>query len=159
MTTDSNEIRDRALAAGAKAPFIRPADLADDVAPMYAVVEHAVREIVQLHRHVTSIILLQPTSPFRTPDNIKSAVRLYEAMRADSLVSVCDVPHQFTPGSLMRSVGGALHFEKAKTHTRQNKDQYLARNGPAILITSVDTVLNGSLYGNETIPFLSLIHI
>ena len=153
VTTDSNEIRDRALAAGAKAPFIRPADLADDAASMYGVAEHAVRKILQLHGDVTSIILLQPTSPFRTADDVKSAVRLYEEMQADSLVSVCDVPHQFTPGSLMRSVDGALHFEKLKINTRQNKEKYLARNGPAILITSIDTVLSGSLYGNKTIPF------
>lgn len=153
VTTDSHEIRDRALAAGAKAPFIRPTDLADDAASMFGVVEHAVREIVQLHGDVTSIILLQPTSPFRTPDDIKSAVRSYEVTQADSLVSVCDVPHQFTPESLMRLVDGAVHFEKLKINARQNKEKYLARNGPAILITSVDTVLRGSLYGNKTIPF------
>ena len=42
------------------------------------------------------LVLLQPTSPFRRADHIDAAVDLLISSGADSVVTVMQVPHQFT---------------------------------------------------------------
>jgi len=51
-----------------------------------------VREVVQAKgdRNFDVVIVLQPTSPFRTADDIREALALMEDRDADAVVSVCD---------------------------------------------------------------------
>lgn len=49
VSTDDDEIAQVAEAAGASAPFRRPADLADDFAPARGVINHAIRAAEDLH--------------------------------------------------------------------------------------------------------------
>ena len=66
------------------------------------------------------VVLLQPTSPFRRADHIDAAVDLLISSGADSVVTVVQVPHQFTPASLMRLRGDRLDpFTEGPTDTRR----------------------------------------
>jgi len=75
---------------------------------------------------------------------------------ADSVVSVIAVPHQFTPGSLMRiEAGRVVPLEPGGAVTRrQDKPLLYARNGPAVLATRADVIRNGRLYGDDTHPYV-----
>ena len=150
-STDSDEIAAAAAACGVEAPFRRPAELSGDETPMLDVV----RDALARFEDVSVVVLLQPTSPLRTAAHIDEAVELLEATGADSVVSVVEVPHAFTPGSVLRLEGDRLlPFEAGPPPTRrQDKPTLYARNGPAVLVVRADVVAGGSLYGDDCRPY------
>ena len=73
---------------------MRPVELARDDSPHISVVDHAIRWL-ELNRKVRPeyVMLLQPTSPLRTAEDIEAATQLALEKRADSVVSVCLTHH------------------------------------------------------------------
>ena len=150
-STDSDEIADAAASCGVEVPFRRPVELSGDETPMLDVVSDALTRL----EDVSVIVVLQPTSPLRTAAHIDEAVERLQATGADSVVSVVEVPHAFTPGSVLRLEGDRLlPFEAGPPPTRrQDKPTLYARNGPAVLVVRAEVVAGGSLYGDDCRPY------
>ena len=77
VSTDSEEIKQVVEQYGLKVPFLRPDHLATDTATSDDVLIHAVnyyRE--QYGRTFKKLMLLQPTSPLRTKEDVEGAIRL-----------------------------------------------------------------------------------
>lgn len=77
VSTDDNEIAAVARSAGALVPWLRPAELATDTASSASVIAHALDWYEQEHGEVDAVLLLQPTSPFRSIEAIRGAVCAY----------------------------------------------------------------------------------
>lgn len=96
VSTDDSEIAQIAAAYGA-AVIARPAELAQDDAPMAPVVEHAVEwRTREQGSKPQSIFLLQPTSPLRSVDDIRAAASLLHKGGCDAAMGVFeadDPPH------------------------------------------------------------------
>jgi len=76
ITTDSAEIADAARALGAEAPFLRPANLADDGATTEAALQHAVLWLDEHEGYHTDIVVfLTCTAVFREQAWLDEAVR------------------------------------------------------------------------------------
>lgn len=88
VSTDSPEIARAAEALGVKVPWLRPAELAQDNSPSIDFVLHALDMLKKEGYEPDAVLLLQPTSPFRSPDSIRRAVKTYEESKTESLVSV-----------------------------------------------------------------------
>ena len=155
LSTDDPVIAALGGGLGLDVPFLRPADLASDAAPMLPVLRHAAREMAALGFDAEAVVLLQPTSPLRRAAHIDQAVALLESSGADTVVSVVEVPHQFTPGSLMRLEGEQLRPVDAgplgagPVTRRQDKPRLYARNGPAILAVRVAVLERQSFYEGD----------
>ena len=108
VSTDDPGIAAAARGCGLEVPFLRPAALAGDDTPMLPVLQHAVEAVERASDRVEIVVLLQPTSPLRRSEHIDRAVATLRDTLADSVVSVVEVPHQFTPESLMRLVSDRL---------------------------------------------------
>ena len=63
ISTDDEEIADIAVSMGLSVPFMRPAELAQDDTPGIEPVMHVLSRMSGFD----SMVLLQPTSPLRTP--------------------------------------------------------------------------------------------
>lgn len=87
VSTDDGDIIDIVEASGLKVPFVRPAHLASDTASSNDVLIHAVNFYEKAGKQVNTLILLQPTSPLRTPQHVKDAFELYSG-DLDMVVSV-----------------------------------------------------------------------
>ena len=87
VSTDSEEIRNVVEQNGLEVPFMRPAELATDTMGTYQVLLHAITFFEARDKYYDSLILLQPTSPFRTSEHIKSALDIYNS-NLDMVVSV-----------------------------------------------------------------------
>ena len=85
ISSDDPEIIEVAVGYGAEAAFVRPAELARDDTPGTAPVLHALDAVSEPYEFV---VLLQPTSPFRTAEDIDAAVELCAGSGAPSVVSV-----------------------------------------------------------------------
>ncbi|NKB76638.1 MAG: acylneuraminate cytidylyltransferase family protein [Gammaproteobacteria bacterium] len=156
VSTDDRDIAEESKKRGAQIPFIRPIGFAQDQSSALEVVTHA----IDFYRHINVefdlIVYLQPTSPLRSVEAIDGSIAKMCEYDADSLVSVMDVPHQFSVDSQMIEEGNYVHPVGGDIGRlrRQEKTHYVARNGPAILITSPATVENyQSLYGERTLSY------
>lgn len=90
VSTDDAEIAETARRWGGEAPFVRPAELARDDSPHVDVVLHALAWLDEHQDYRPDyVVLLQPTSPLRTADDIDAAVALARSNNADAVVSVC----------------------------------------------------------------------
>lgn len=90
VSTDSEEIATIAKEAGAEVPYLRPAELAQSNSKVVDAVIHLLEYLKKNESYKpTHILLLQPTSPLRTADDIESAVHLLHERGADNVISVC----------------------------------------------------------------------
>ena len=87
VSTDDPEIISVVEKYNLKVPFVRPAELATDTAGTYEVLLHALNYYEQQGKHYDVVMLLQNTSPFRTAENVKEALKLYTP-DVDMVVSV-----------------------------------------------------------------------
>jgi CMP-N-acetylneuraminic acid synthetase len=125
VSTDDDEIADVAAAAGAEAPFRRPAELARDDSGTIEVVEHALEWLASLGDEPEHVLLVQPTEPFVRPEQIRDAFALMLERDADSAITVVEVPRNFHPCHVReRDDDGFLRFEREHDHyahpTRQS---------------------------------------
>jgi N-acylneuraminate cytidylyltransferase len=88
LSSDSSEIISLARHYGCDTPFVRPSELATDLARSSDVLAHAIEE---LEENYDLIVLLQPTSPLRTAEDIDAAIEIITSSSAPSVISVCEV--------------------------------------------------------------------
>ncbi len=91
VSTDDEEIAEIAMRAKAIVPFNRPEELATDDAKLIDVVMHAVEFYERKAERYDIIMVLQPTSPLRTSEDIKKALEYFIRKGEKSLVSVTEV--------------------------------------------------------------------
>lgn len=88
ISTDDLAIADVARAFGGNVLSMRPAHLATDTAGSFDVVVQVLDEYEAVHGAVEAVMLLQPTSPFRSAESIRRAVVQFQQDVSRSVVSV-----------------------------------------------------------------------
>ena len=139
LSTDCAEIAAVGKESGAEVPQLRPTEIAGDVAPVSAAVRHLLSCVTE---SPDFILLLQPTSPFRTAADIDAAFKLLKERGGDAVVSVTEVSdHPF----LCRKIddGALVPFIESPLNTARRQD-----------LPSAYT-LNGAIYLIRTEVFLS----
>lgn len=87
VSTDDEEIKLVSELTGINVPFLRPKELAQDTSSSYEVLLHAVNFYEDRGYFPDTLVLLQPTSPFRTSEQLQEAIKLYSS-DIDMVVSV-----------------------------------------------------------------------
>lgn len=90
VSTDSPEIAVKAGEEGIEVPFLRPAELSTDSAGSREVILHAMDFAESRGIDYDCVVLLQPTSPFRTSRHVIEALRRFDPADTDMVVSVCE---------------------------------------------------------------------
>jgi len=86
VSTEDEEIAHIARSYGADVPFVRPAKLAEDETSGMAPVLHALEQLPGYEW----VLLLQPTSPLRTTEDIDGIIEFCHNRKAPAAVSVCE---------------------------------------------------------------------
>jgi CMP-N-acetylneuraminic acid synthetase len=96
VSTDSEEIAEMSKKYGAEVPFMRPKELATDETKSVDVVLHALKYFEEIENYSPDIVvLLQPTSPLRTKEDIDKAIEIFYRNRCKSLISVYEAPNHY----------------------------------------------------------------
>ena len=144
VSTDSKEIKVIAENCGLNVPFLRPDELATDFSSSQDVILHAIDYTQQRGQNYDSVVLLQPTSPFRNAQHIEEAIKLYDK-RLEMVVSVKVSGHNPYYTLYEESDNGFLtQSKKAKFTRRQDCPNVYAYNG-AIYVISIDALKTKSI--------------
>ncbi|MCG9612070.1 acylneuraminate cytidylyltransferase family protein [Vibrio sp. Vb2133] len=138
VTTDDQEIADVSRQFGAEV-LNRPSHLATDEATSEAVISHAIAELERTE-NITTIVLLQPTSPLRSSLHISDALSLYYEKGATCTISVFEPGHCPAKAYQLNENGtiSGLYGAAAPYTRRQDLPTTYQPNG-AIYIFSVDS--------------------
>jgi len=159
ISTDDPRIAKVAGDYGVEAPFMRPREFSQDNTSSLSVIQHAISWLEEKEGFSPdAVMLLQPTSPLRRVEHINGAVEVMDRTEADTVVSVVEVPHRYTPESLMSADDQErlVPFQPGPmVLRRQDKPHLYARNGPAVLVVQRSTLIErDTLYGPNTQPYL-----
>lgn len=140
VSTDDPEIIKCVEDYGLKVPFVRPAELATDTAGTYEVLLHALNYCEQQGKHYDVVLLLQNTSPFRTAEHVKEALKLYTPY-VDMIVSVKECAANPYYCVFEETEEGFLHVCKGDGNIfrRQDAPKVYEYNG-AIYIMNAETL-------------------
>lgn len=154
VTTDSERIASVAMLYGASVPFMRPAELASDSAKTIDSVIHAVDTLAEKGECYDVLVLLQPTQPLRTSEDIDNAIHLFFENNRQSLVSVTPVENH---PLLIRSINsdGELVslLDSGSTCRRQDMDKYYSVNG-CIYINNIEELSGDTSFNDNKIPYI-----
>lgn len=145
VSTDDKKIALAAKRLGGNVPFLRPKKLAEDFSQTINVVLHAVKWWEKQRKDkIHSVLLLQPTSPLTTIEDIDNALKIYFAYQPEApcLISVCKASY-VRPQTLYYEKGGyltQLSKDNDSLKLRQATRKIYWRNG-SIYITRRDLLL------------------
>lgn len=88
VSTDSNKIAEVSRLAGASVPWLRPKKFASDSTSSVEVAIHALDWFESRICKIDGLLLLQPTSPFRTKESINKAIDMFKLYKRRPIVSV-----------------------------------------------------------------------
>jgi CMP-N,N'-diacetyllegionaminic acid synthase len=144
VSTDDIEIKQVAEQAGIKVPFLRPDNLATDTSSTHDVLLHAVEYYESKNYIPDTVILLQPTSPFRKIEHIKGALNLFD-QSLDMIVSVKET--RANPYYILfeENEGGFLKKSKEGSFTRRQDCPKVWEYNGAIYIINVDSLKKNAI--------------
>ncbi|MBI3159763.1 MAG: acylneuraminate cytidylyltransferase family protein [Chloroflexi bacterium] len=157
VSTDDGRITAVAREHGGEVPFKRPERLASDQASTVSVVMHALGWLETSEKIQPDIVvLLQPTAPLRTAEDIDNALGLLLESKADSVVSfsppLADNPYY----AYVQDRHGRLQpLRAAPAGTRrQDLPEPLIRNGAIYAIRRSVFITSNSFMGIDMRPYI-----
>jgi CMP-N,N'-diacetyllegionaminic acid synthase len=154
VSTDSSDVTELAIEKGVNIPFKRPHNLSTDDARTSDVIMHAL-DWYKSHnnQYPINIVLLQPTSPFRTACDIDQAVKMFNNSRKNNLISACELM-QHPNDCLAQNADGRFQRveigSKSCSHSGRQTFCHTIFIDGAIYISSVDAFLEtGEMIGED----------
>lgn len=153
-STDEEDIAQVARTYGLDAPFLRPPLLSGDRVADQPVLEHALKAVEEIDGVVYDLILMvQPTSPLRTPRHLSDAIELLVQRQFDSLWTVSPTDPKFHPRKQLHVDGDlGLHYHSDKgagVVARQELPTLYHRNGVAYVMSRSCLVEEQSIKGRR----------
>jgi CMP-N-acetylneuraminic acid synthetase len=139
VSTDHEGIAAACEETGIAAPFRRPESLSGDFIGDIDVLTHALVESEKIDgRRYDIVVMLQPTSPLRTADQVSSTIRMLVDGKWDSVWTVSPTDSKSHPLKQLNVSSGAMtYYDPAgsKIIARQQMGTVYHRNGIAYAIT------------------------
>lgn len=140
MTTDDPEIAATAESMGLNVPFLRPASLATDTCGTYEVLIHALDFYRDRGIDYDTLVLLQPTSPMRTADDVRAAMALYSP-DIDMVVTVKEAASNPYYNCYETDNDGFLHISKGDGgYTRRQDAPKVWEYNGAVYVINVESL-------------------
>ena len=154
VSTEDAEIAEISSKYGSEV-MNRPVELAQDDTPTISVVQQVLHQLEDDRYHAEVVVLLQPTTPLRTTEDIDSAVGLFLSCNCQSVVSICEMEHSpYWSFQVERSYLKPLMGKKYLKMRRQDLPRVYLPNGA--LFVSSPKVLHKtkSFYSSRIMPYI-----
>jgi CMP-N,N'-diacetyllegionaminic acid synthase len=87
VSSDDAEIIEHSSKKGADVPFVRPSRISNDESKSIDYIIHALENLDQKKNIYDSVLILQPTSPFRTLNHTIDAIKIFNEKNSQCLIS------------------------------------------------------------------------
>lgn len=136
FSTDSREYAAIAEKYGASVPFLRDSELASDTASSWDVIKAVVSKYEESKKIFDAVMLLQPTVPFRSAEDIRSALEVLERNNANAVVSVTEPDHSPLWCAPLPEDGNmhVFHERFKNLIARQKLEKHFSLNGAVYLV-------------------------
>ena len=154
ISTDCKEIEEVAIKHGAKSPFLRPEYLASDSAKA---IDNYTYTIDRLNKEfdyeIKDFVVLQPTSPLRTVEDIDGAIELFKEKNADSVVSYTEEHHPIEWHKYITKDGRFENIFEEKLLNRQEIKKSYFPNG-AVFVFDYELIKQGKYYSDNSYAYI-----
>ncbi|MDD5775110.1 MAG: acylneuraminate cytidylyltransferase family protein [Candidatus Omnitrophica bacterium] len=142
VSTENEAIARIARQYAAHVPFKRPAYLARGQVSSIDVARHASAWFIKHGKHFDLVMLLQPTSPLRTADDIDEAIKVFLKNDADALISVVRAAKSPFWLKTINKKGYVEDLIKSKARQKMQDKTVCMPNG-AVYIFKTGSLLSG----------------
>lgn len=153
VSTDSADYAAEAAREGVETPWLRPAELAADAALVADAIRHTLEAFAARGERFDTMALVEPTSPLRTPADIRGVVEAAEAEGWDAAFTVSPVPvHYHALKQFRLDAAGAAEFACAGASPNVNRQSLYPtyiRNGLAYAVRTQAFLEAGSVNGTR----------
>jgi len=160
VSTDSKRIAEIAKEFGADAPFIRPAEIAQDDTQDFPVIQHALEQLESIYKtRIDAIAWLRPTSPLRPEGLIERALEILQlnpsCSSVRSVVKSAEHPYRqwLINDGLIESVVKETGVKEPYNMPRQSLPDVYFQSGDLELVKR-DTIVRGSISGDKVMPLI-----
>lgn len=153
VSTDSEEIASVAKEYGAECNYLRPDHLSTDSARAINVYNYVLEKFENDGHKYDEVVILQPTSPLRTSDNIKDAIELFYRQDADSVISYCEEHHPIVWHKYLDTEGRFEEIFENNLNNRQDERKSYYPNG-AIYIFKSELLKSGKYYSSKSFAYI-----
>ncbi len=135
VSTDSPKYEEIANEFGADVHFLRSEYNSSDEASSWDVVREVIQRFEEEGKIFDEIMLLQPTSPLRTFEDIRKAIRVMSEKQAKAVESLTEMDHSPLWANTLPEDGNMDEFfNKYSSMPRQALPKYYRENGAIYLI-------------------------
>jgi CMP-N-acetylneuraminic acid synthetase len=156
VSTDSPQIAKIAISVGVEAPFLRPKKISGSNSSTIDTIKHTLKFFADTY--VPDIILiLQPTSPFRTSEMIDKSINLLQKSKADSVISVSKVKnHPYKSYWYDKKFLKSFRSDhEKKYYQRQQLPDLFYENGTIYAFWTKTLKKYDSIYGQKIKPLIA----
>lgn len=121
VSTDDNEIAELARNCGAETPFVRPADLADDLTPTVPVVAHAIKSCLDSGWVADYVCCIYPCVPLLQKRDLVAALYLAQERDADFVYPVTEYAHPIQR-AMRQLPGNKMQFLRPEYELTRTQD-------------------------------------
>jgi N-acylneuraminate cytidylyltransferase/CMP-N,N'-diacetyllegionaminic acid synthase len=154
ISTDCKEIEEVAKSYGAKSLFLRPEKLASDTAKA---IDNYIYTIDKLNNEfgytIEEFVVLQPTSPLRTVEDIDGAIKLFKEKCADSVVSYTEEHHPIEWHKYIAEDGKFENIFDEKLLNRQEIKKSYFPNG-AVFVFNHELIQQHKYYSDRSYAYI-----
>ncbi len=158
VSTDSLKIKKISKKYGCEVPFIRPKKFSKDNSKGIDVIKHAINFFsIKKSLNFDAVMMLQPTCPFRTSQDINNAIQIMKKNKADSVLSLVDV-EGFHPARMKfiinHKIKSPSYAEKKENLPRQKLKKVYLRSG-LIYLLKTHLLKKNTLIGKKSYPIIT----
>ena len=157
VSTDSKEYADIAKSFGADEAFLRDMQNSGDASSSWDAVREVLRKYKDIGKEFDVCVLLQPTSPMRTAEDIRAAYKLFEDKGAMSLTSATEVDHPIQWCFRLDETRSMKDFASSpyKDCRRQELEKHYRENGAIYIVRTKDiTDPSFSFYTDRCVAYV-----
>lgn len=144
VSTDDEKIQALAIEKGLSVPSLRPAHLATDTASSRDVLLDIIEQKKQEGIELDTLILLQPTSPFRIAEDIMNAIQIFDTTM-DMVVSVKETKTNPYFNLFEENLEGFLSKSKNGHFTSRQEVPVTYEFNGAVYVINVNALINSEI--------------
>jgi|TARA_B110000467_G_C18212769_1_gene418433 CMP-N,N'-diacetyllegionaminic acid synthase len=157
VSTDNKKIAEISKKYGAECPFLRPKSFSKDSSSTLDVIQHTIRFLKEVENYIPDIVvILLPTSPFRSLNLIDDSIKLLRKTNATSVVNVAkNKDHAFKAFLLKDDFLKPFKINHKKYYQRQLFPDFFHTTGSVYTFWLTTLKKYGHYYGPRMKPIVT----